>query len=79
MTVVSFPRCKLPDDAHFLGRPREVMVYPASGGWACYVADDDGGCWLAEGVTKAEALAMGTEVALYWNAELVLRNRWERL
>lgn len=79
MGVVTFPKSKLPEDSHFLGRARDVMIYPASGGWTVYVADDNGGCWVAEGVTKTEAVTAGIEIAMYWNAELTLRNRWERL
>ncbi len=79
MAVIPIPVSKLPPDAHFTGRPQMVMVYPHNEGWTTYVADTDGGCRLAEGVSKAEAMGRAVEVVLATNAELTLRNRWERL
>jgi len=77
--VIPFPLSKLPNDAHYAGHPRCAMVYPACGGWACYIADDGGGVLIAEGVSKTDALQYAVDVALHWNAEIKLVNRWERL
>lgn len=69
----------LPSDAHFVGRPSCALVYPRSGAWACFLADENGGMFLAEDATKTVALTAAMEAAIRWNAEVRLVNREDRL
>lgn len=69
----------LPPDARPVGRERHVYVEPdGNGAWMVSIQDEGGGAILADGISKAEAIRIGTVKVLRLNATMSVSNGEDR-
>jgi hypothetical protein len=76
MTVVKFPRCyrhPLPEDAIPRGRDRHATVCPLDGKWAL-IEQDDGGGFIASGLTKRQAIQSALEIVMEYRGTMTVLN-----